>query len=134
MVRWVSMMAERLHPLYDALNSYLLKAGKVHSDDTPVRILDPGSGKTQTGRLWVYVRDDRNAGSEESPAVWFSYSRDRKGEHPQRHLAGYSGVLQADAYGGYDGLYETGHITEAACMGPMPDEKSMMNMCDVRQG
>ena len=116
MVRWVRMMAERLRPLYDALNSYVMKGGKVHSDDTPVRVLEPGSGKTRTGRLWTYVRDDRNAGLEEPPAVWFSYSADRKGEHPQRHLAGYSGVLQADAYGGYDALYETGRITEAACM------------------
>lgn len=116
MVRWVSMMAERLRPLYDALNRYVLQAGKVHSDDTPVRVLEPGRGKTRTGRLWVYVRDDRNAGLTEPPAVWFSYSADRKGEHPQRHLAGYRGVLQADAYGGYDALYESGRITEAACM------------------
>lgn len=116
MVRWVSMMAERLRPLYDALNLYMLQSRKVHSDDTPVRVLEPGSGKTRTGRLWVYVRDDRNAGLAEPPAVWFSYSADRKGEHPQGHLAGYRGVLQADAYGGYDALYESGRITEAACM------------------
>lgn len=116
MVRWVRMMAEQFHPLYLALNGYVLSAGKVHSDDTPVRVLEPGSGKTRTGRLWVYVRDDRNAGSTEPPAVWFSYSADRKGEHPRQHLAGYSGVLQADAYGGYDALYESGRITEAACM------------------
>lgn len=116
MVRWVRMMAEQLHPLYLALNGYVLAADKVHTDDTPVNVLEPGSGKTRTGRLWVYVRDDRNAGSEAPPAVWFSYSGNRKGEHPQRHLAGYSGVLQADAYGGYDALYETGQVTEAACM------------------
>ncbi|ELD4018271.1 IS66 family transposase [Salmonella enterica] len=116
MVRWVAMMADRLRPLYEALNQYVLQSGKVHTDDTPVRVLEPGSGKTRTGRLWVYVRDDRNAGVPEAPAVWFSYSTDRKGEHPQRHLAGYNGVLQADAYGGYDALYESGHIREAACM------------------
>lgn len=116
MVRWVAMMADWLRPLYEALNRYVLQAGKVHTDDTPVRVLDPGSGKTRTGRLWVYVRDDRNAGVPEPPAVWFSYSADRKGEHPQRHLAGYTGVLQADAYGGYDALYESGRIREAACM------------------
>ncbi|EHU27511.1 transposase IS66 family protein [Escherichia coli DEC1D] len=73
-------------------------------------------GKTRTARLWVYVRDDRNAGSQMPPAVWFAYSPDRKGIHPQNHLAGYSGVLQADAYGGYRALYESGRITEAACM------------------
>ncbi len=86
--------------------------GEVHTDDIPV----PGSGKTRTDRLWVYVRDDRNAGSVMPAAVWFAYSPDRKGLHPQQHLAGYSGVLQADAYGGYNALYENGRITEAACM------------------
>ncbi|EFF04604.1 LOW QUALITY PROTEIN: predicted protein, partial [Escherichia coli B185] len=84
-----------------------------------------GSGKPRTARLWVYVRDDRNAGSQMPPAVWFAYSPDRKGIHPQNHLAGYSGVLQADAYGGYRALYESGRITEAACMrvyGPCPEK------------
>jgi len=90
--------------------------GKVHTDDIPVPVQAPGSGKTRTGRLWVYVRDDRNAGSVMPPAVWFAYSPDRKGIHPQQHLAGYSGILQADAYGGYNALYENGRITEAACM------------------
>lgn len=90
--------------------------GKVHADDIPVPAQEPGSGKTRTARLWVYVRDDRNAGSQMPPAVWFAYSPDRKGIHPQNHLAGYSGVLQADAYGGYRVLYESGRITEAACM------------------
>lgn len=116
MVRWVAMMGNRLRPLHEALNQYVLQAGKVHTDDTPVRVLEPGNGKTRTGRLWGDVRDDRNAGLSEPPAVWFSYSADRKGEPPQRHLAGYRGVLQADAYGGYDALYESGRITEAACM------------------
>ncbi|EGC1290758.1 IS66 family transposase [Salmonella enterica] len=116
MVRWVSEMADRLSPLYVALNSYVLEAGKVHTDDTPVKVLAPGSGKTKTGRLWVYVRDDRNAGSSLPAAVWFAYSPDRKGEHPQRHLEEYRGVLQADAYSAYDVLYETGRVKEAACL------------------
>lgn len=109
-------MADRLSPLYIALNSYVLEAGKVHADDTPVKVLAPGSGKTKTSRLWVYVRDDRNAGSSLPSAVWFAYSPDRKGEHPQRHLAEYRGVLQADAYSAYDALYETGRVKEAACL------------------
>lgn len=116
MMRWVSEMADRLSPLYIALNSYVLEAGKVHTDDTPVKVLAPGSGKTKTGRLWVYVRDDRNAGSSLPAAVWFAYSADRKGEHPQQHLAEYQGVLQADAYSAYDALYETGRVKEAACL------------------
>lgn len=90
--------------------------GKVHTDDIPVPVQDPGSGKTRTARLWVYVRDDRNAGSQLPPAVWFAYSPDRRGTHPQQHLTGYSGILQADAYGGYNALYDDGRITEAACM------------------
>lgn len=63
----------------------------------------------------MYVRDDRNAGSKLAPAVWFAYSTDRKGLHPQSHLAGFSGVLQADAYAGFNELYRNGQITEAAC-------------------
>ncbi len=114
--RWTGAVAELLEPLYDVLRQYVLMPGKVHADDIPVPVQEPGSGKTRTARLWVYVRDDRNAGSQMPPAVWFAYSPDRKGIHPQNHLAGYSGVLQADAYGGYRVLYESGRITEAACM------------------
>ncbi|HGO4163231.1 IS66 family transposase [Serratia marcescens] len=116
LVRWVLELSDKLSPLAEALNRYVLVAGKVHADDTPVPVQAPGSGKTRTGRLWVYVRDDRNSGSSMPAAVWFAYSADRRGAHPQRHLSEYRGVLQADAYGGYDALYETGRITEAACL------------------
>jgi len=116
LVRWVQAVAEKLSPLAEALNRYILSAGKVHADDTTVPVQAPGTGKTRTGRLWVYVRDERNAGSSMPPAVWFAYSPDRKGAHPQAHLAEYRGVLQADAYGGYDALYESGRVTEAACL------------------
>jgi hypothetical protein len=79
-------------------------------------VLAPGNGKTKTGRLWTYVRDDRPAGDPAAPAVWFGYSADRKGEHPQQHLREYSGTLQADAYAGFEQLYkEDGRIQEAAC-------------------
>ncbi len=114
--RWSGAVSELLEPLYDLLREYVLMPGKVHTDDIPVPVQAPGSGKTRTGRLWVYVRDDRNAGSVMPAAAWFAYSPDRKGLHPQLHLAGYSGVLQADAYVGYNALYENGRITEAACM------------------
>ncbi|AIA48129.1 hypothetical protein L085_13480 [Serratia sp. FS14] len=116
MGRWVDIMGEQLRPLYDELNHYVLMPGKVHADDTPVNVLEPGQGKTRTGRLWVSVRDDRNAGSTMPADVWFSYSPDRKGIHPQQHLADYSGILQADAYAGYNALYESGRVTETACM------------------
>jgi len=93
----------------------VMTAGKLHADDTPVPVLAPGQGKTKTGRLWTYVRDDRPAGDEAAPAVWFVYSPDRKGEHPERHLEKFRGTLQADAYSGLNQLYENGRIQHAAC-------------------
>jgi hypothetical protein len=105
-----------LAPLMEALRRYVLSADKLHGDDTPVPVLAPGTGKTKTGRLWTYVRDDRPSGSLDAPAVWFAYSPDRKGGHPQRHLAGFRGILQADAYAGFNKLYEDGSIQEAPCM------------------
>jgi transposase len=81
----------------------------------PAPVLAPGNGKTKTGRLWTYVRDDRPAGSAEAPAVWFAYSPDRKSEHPANHLANFKGTLQADAFAGFNRLYEKSVITEAAC-------------------
>ncbi|MNB84298.1 Transposase IS66 family protein [compost metagenome] len=112
---WVDACCRLLSPLNEALQDYVLTDGKLHADDTPVPVLLPGNKKTKTGRLWTYVRDDRNAGSALPPAVWFAYSPDRKGLHPQTHLAGFSGVLQADAYAGFNELYRAGHIKEAAC-------------------
>lgn len=84
------------------------------SDNTPVPVLDPGAGKTKTGRLWTYVRDDRPAGDETPQAVWFRYSPDRKGLHPHRHLKSFRGVLQADAFAGFNALYGE-RIVEAGC-------------------
>jgi hypothetical protein len=72
-------------------------------------------GKTKTARLWTYVRDDRPAGQDVPPAVWFAYTEDRKGEHPRRHLSSFTGILQADGYAGFHHLYEGGRIAEAAC-------------------
>ncbi|UXJ19925.1 IS66-like element ISEc8 family transposase [Escherichia coli] len=112
---WVDACCRLLSPLEEALHGYVMTDGKLHADDTPVQVLLPGNKKTKTGRLWAYVRDDRNAGSALAPAVWFAYSPDRKGIHPQTHLACFSGVLQADAYAGFNELYRNGGITEAAC-------------------
>ena len=112
---WVGQCSALLRPLVSALNSYVLSGAKVHADDTPVPVLAPGEGKTKTGRLWTYVRDDRPAGNEDPPAVWFAYSPNRRGEHPQTHLKSFKGILQADAYGGFDALYADGTIQEAAC-------------------
>src|SRR5579863_8335135 len=112
---WVGGTSRTLRPLVDALKKYVLSAEKLHGDDVPVPVLEPGNGKTKTGRLWTYVRDDRPAGSEEPAAVWFAYSPDRKGEHPAAHLKNYRGILQADGYAGFNRLYESGGIFEAAC-------------------
>jgi transposase len=115
MADWVGSCAYLLQPLVDALGRYVMTAGKLHADDTPVPILAPGNGKTKMGRLWTYVRDDRPAADSAAPAVWFAYSPDRKGEHPERHLRQFRGTLQADAYAGFQQLYENGRIQEAAC-------------------
>lgn len=115
MVDWVAGCAALLQPLADAVRKYVMSANKIHTDDTPVPVLSPGRGKTKTARLWVYARDDRPCGDTSPPAVWFEYSPNRKGENPLHHLAGFTGVLQADAYAGYDRLFADGQIVEAAC-------------------
>jgi transposase len=112
---WVGAASELLAPLVDEIKKHVLAASKIHADDTPVPVLAPGNGKTKTGRLWTYVRDDRPAGLGTAPAVWFAYSEDRKGEHPRRHLKDFKGALQADAYAGFHHLYGDGAIYEVAC-------------------
>ena len=106
-----------LRPMSERLEAYVLSAERLHGDDTTVSVL--ARGKTHTGGCWVYVRDDRPFGGSAPPAAVFYYSRDRAGAHPQRHLETYAGILQADAYGGYNKLYEAGRrpgpIQEAAC-------------------
>jgi transposase len=115
MADWVGGCSRLLSPLVDALSRYVVATSKLHADDTPVPVLAPGQGKTKTGRLWTYVRDDRPAGDTAAPAVWFTYSPDRKGEHPAQHLKNFRGTLQADAYAGFNQLYEDGRIEQACC-------------------
>src|ERR1700722_392536 len=106
-----------LSPLIGRIEAHVFAAERLHGDDTTVPVL--AKGKTDLARCWVYVRDDRPFGGRAPPAAKFFYSRDRSGEHPVRHLADYAGILQADAYGGYNKLYEAdrrpGPITEAGC-------------------
>src|SRR5438132_3871665 len=106
-----------LQPLHALIERHVLAAERLHGDDTTVPIL--AKGKTVTGRIWTYVRDDRPFGGHAPPAALFFYSSDRASIHPERHLAGYSGILQADAYAGFNVLYEPdrkpGPITEAGC-------------------
>jgi transposase len=112
---WVGATSALLDPLVEALRRYVFDCSKLHADDTPIPVLAPGMGKTKTGRLWTYVRDDRPTGDTAAPAVWFAYSPDRKGEHPEGHLRDFRGMLQADAYAGFNQLYESGRIQEVAC-------------------
>jgi hypothetical protein len=111
----VGAASQLLAPLVEAIREHVLAGSKIHADDTPVPVLAPGNGKTKTGRLWTYVRDDRPAGEDTPPAAWFAYSEDRKGEHPRRHLKDFEGALQADAYSGFHHLYGYGTIYEVAC-------------------
>ena len=114
---WVGAGAASLAPLIELIRCHVLSAERLHGDETTVPVL--AKGKTVTGRLWTYVRDDRPFAGPDPPAALFYYSRNRAGEHPNRHLAGYAGILQADAYAGFGDLYDAkrrpGPITEAAC-------------------
>lgn len=114
---WIGQICRLLRPLNNALQHYVMQADKIHTDDTPVPVLQPGRKRTKQGRLWGYLRDDRTSGDDQAPAVWFSYSPDRKGKWPASHLADYQGILQADAYAGYEALYDKKPktITEAGC-------------------
>jgi hypothetical protein len=101
---WVGATAAALKPLVDALATDVLAGDTLHVDDTPVPVLAPGTGKTKTGRLWTYVRDERPFGGSRKPAALFFYSPDRKGEHPRAHLKDFRGVIHADGYAGVNSL------------------------------
>jgi transposase len=113
----VGAVCASLDPLLRLVERHVMAAERLHGDDTTVPVL--AAGKTDTGRCWIYLRDDAPFGGTGPPAAMFYYSRDRRGEHPQGHLAGYCGILQADAYDGYNKLYQPGRkpgpILEAAC-------------------
>jgi transposase len=112
---WVGRSSALLDPLIEALRKDVLGSDVLHGDDTPVPVLAPGLGKTRTARLWTYVRDGRPHTSDQPPAAVFFYSPDRKGEHPQAHLKSFKGILHADAYAGFNAIFERGDVTEAAC-------------------
>jgi transposase len=106
-----------LMPLHELIKAHVFAAARIHGDETTVPVF--AKVKTRIGRLWTYVRDDQPFGGSDPPAAVYFYSADRAGIHPERHLAGYSGILQADAYAGFNALYqsdrEAGPITQAAC-------------------
>jgi transposase len=127
LIDWCGQAIAVLRPLVERIRAEVMGSDRLHADDTPIRVLDPrirrSHGKAhgvKEGRIWTYVRDDRPWGGTDPPAVAYHFSPDRKGEHPQRHLADFKGVLQADAYGGFAKLYDAApgtapRIREAAC-------------------
>ena len=117
---WVGQAAWLLDPVAAAIRGHVFAAEKIHGDDTTVPVLAPGLGRTATGRLWAYVRDDRLFAGSAPPAAAYFYSPDRGAEHPAAHMAGFTGFLQADGYAGFDALYHPartrpGPIIEVAC-------------------
>lgn len=112
---WAGQAAHLLDPIVSRIREEGLKAAKIHSDDTPVPMLVPGKGKTAQGRLWTYVVDDRASGSTASVLVWYRFTPDRSGIHPQTELKNFTGLLQADGYAGYEKLYAGNRIQEVAC-------------------
>lgn len=114
---WVGASAATLMPLIEAVRGHVFAAERLHADDTTVPVLDVG--RTRTGRLWTYVRDDRPFAGADPPAAAYFYSADRTGRHPEEHLAAWTGLMQADAYAGFNRLYEAGRrpgpIVEVAC-------------------
>ncbi|MGO6849608.1 IS66 family transposase [Rhizobium beringeri] len=121
MADWIGKASTLLEPLLVKLREHVLAGHRLHGDDTPVPVLEPGKGKTRTGRLWTYVRDGRPHGDTTPPAACYFFSSDRKGQHPKQHLASFSGVLHADGYAGFRDLYEPQKpgspptILEASC-------------------
>ncbi len=115
MADWVGRVSVLLSPLISLIRAHLAAVDRIHTDDTPVDVLDPGRGKTKTGRVWVYVFDGSGYQDPTPGAIAYYYSPDRKGVHPAEHLADFSGVMHADGYAGYSKLYGN-QIIEAACM------------------
>lgn len=121
LTHWVGAARGLVSPLVQAVRRYVLGGQQLHADDTPIPVLDPGRGRTKTGYLWTYVRDERPWGSALAPAVWFEYSPNRKGEHPRRHLRDFRGVVHSDAYSGLNEVFE--------CLAP-----GKANRSDARAG
>ena len=119
MAGWLKQVAPLLEPLSDALRDHVLAGDALFADDTVVKYQAPGKGKTATGRIWSYSRDERNWNEQAQPAVWYQFSSDRKGEHPTSHLHGFTGWIHADGYAGFNALYQQGKVTEVACLAHM---------------
>ena len=112
---WVGRAAFHLRPIHERILAHLKSSTKLFADETTAPVLDPGRGRTKTGQLWAYARDDRPWGGTDPPAVAYVYAPDRKASQPITHLAGFKGVLQVDGYAGYRALAEKGDVTLAFC-------------------
>ncbi len=113
---WVGQSTALLEPLADAIGRHVRAGQAIFADDTPVGVQSPGNGKTKTGRVWVYARDERPWGGAAPPAAWYRYSPDRRGKWPTEHLADFEGWMHADGYAGFNELYRKGGVNEVACM------------------
>lgn len=113
---WVKRSTELMAPLVDAIGEHAMGGDTLHADDTPIKVLAPGTGRTKTGRLWVYLRNEGDWNGPAPPAALYRYSPDRKGRRPRDHLKSYSGFMHADGYAGFEELYRGGKITEVACL------------------
>lgn len=123
MADWMGHLAWWIEPIVEMIAAHVLGSPVIHADDTPIKVLAPGRGKTITGRFWNYVVDERPWAGSRAPAALFRYSPDRKGERPQEHLAGFTGFMHADAYAGYAELYapsngSAARVTHVACIMP----------------
>jgi transposase len=112
---WVGRAAFLLRPVHERLLAGLKGSAKLFADETTAPVLDPGRGRTKTGQLWAYARDDRPWGGTDPPGVAYVYAPDRKAERPIAHLAGFKGILQVDGYGGYRVLADRGDVQLAFC-------------------
>jgi transposase len=115
LANWIGGACWWLEPLQARLAEHIFASQKLFADDTPIPVLDPGRGRTKTGRLWVYARDDRPWNGPDPPAAVYFYSADRKAERPATHLEGFRGILQVDGYAGFERLTADGNIALAAC-------------------
>lgn len=113
---WVARSAALLAPLADAIGRHVMAGAAIHADDTPVNVLAPGTGKTKIGRLWVYLRDERDWGGDSQPSAFYRFTPDRRGQWPRDHLKDFTGWLHADGYAGFEDLYRRGRIKEVACL------------------
>jgi transposase len=113
---WVGKSALLLAPISDAIGNHVKAGSAIFADDTPVSVQAPGTGKTKTGRVWAYVRDEHFWGGSGKPACWYRFTPDRKGHWPAQHLADFKGWMHADGYAGFNELYRQGAVQEVACM------------------